>query len=370
MISLRQLIDARVQFGHVTSQASPKMRDYVWGIRNKVSLIDVSKTARNLEAAASFLESVAAEGKQVLWVGTKRAAQDTISQVAERLNMPKVTHRWVGGTLCNYEQVRKSNKKLQRYEEILSKADQGLAYTKKELSVIQKAAGRLEKVVGGMRDLAWPPGAVVLVDIGRARAALREAAKVGVPVVALVDTNHDPSLVDWVIPANDDAPSSIDLIVNYLGDAVERGMAVAKEASAQAKKEAAEHKAAAAAKAKEKAQASGGKNKDAEVAVSEKGQSTKSPSRPTAKKSTASPAKSSPVAKAASKQVDKQADKKPAAKTSAVKSKVTTEKAPAAGSKAKASDTAKASAKSSGKPEVKKTTPVAKTTAKTKADSA
>lgn len=227
MISLRQLVEAGVQFGHVVSKRSPRMDEYIWGVRNRVHLIDVSKTALQLEKAGQYLEKVASQGKQILWVGTKKIAQDPVRQAATESGMPYVDHRWVGGTLSNHAQVKKSLTKLLRYEEILANPERYPYYTKKELNVISKTAGRLEKLIGGIRGLKWPVGAIVLVDIGRAASALKEAVGAGVPIVALVDTDCDPSLVDWVIPANDDAPASVNLLINYLGQFVKRGADIA-----------------------------------------------------------------------------------------------------------------------------------------------
>ena len=214
------------------------MDAYIWGNKNGVSLIDVSKTAHQLEKAAKFLESVASEGKQILWVGTKKPAQDIILATATSLNMPYVTHRWIGGTLSNYSQVTKSRTKLLHYEDVLARAEKFPFYTKKELNVIQKAVERLKKNVGGIRSLTWPVGAIVLVDILKERSALREAARMGVPVVALVDTNADPSLVDYVIPGNDDAPRAIKIVIEKLGEGAAKGAEVAE--TKQIEKDAAE----------------------------------------------------------------------------------------------------------------------------------
>jgi small subunit ribosomal protein S2 len=222
MMDFRKLVEAGVHFGHKKARWNPKMAPYIWGSRDNIHLIDVSKTARQLEQAAKFLESVAAEGKTILWVGTKKAAQKTIAEAAEHLDEPYVTHRWIGGTLTNHSQVKKSITKLLHLEDVLKKAD-GSHYTKKEIVTLQKNAERLEKNVGSIRDFKWPVGAVVLVDVKKEQTALREAASINVPVVGLVDTNSNPSLVDYVIPTNDDAPKAIALIVNYLADAVERG---------------------------------------------------------------------------------------------------------------------------------------------------
>jgi small subunit ribosomal protein S2 len=227
MINFRELVKKGVHFGHKTSRWCPKMAPYLWGVKNKTHLIDVSKTAYQAEKAAQFLEQVAARGEIILWVGTKKAAQDTIHAVANELNLPFVTHRWIGGTLSNYAQVKKSVTKLLHYEDVLARADQFSNYTKKELNVIQKMVMRLEKSIGGLRKLVWPVGAVVLVDVQKEQSALLEASQMRIPVVAIVDTNGDPSLVDYVIPGNDDAPQSISYLLDYLKEAVARGRVVA-----------------------------------------------------------------------------------------------------------------------------------------------
>ena len=220
------LIKSGIHWGHQKSRRNPKMDPYIWGSKNGVSLIDVSKTAYQLDKAAKFLESVAAAGETILWVGTKKPAQDIMYSTAITLNMPYVTHRWIGGTLSNYSQVTKSRTKLLHYEDVLARSEKFPFYTKKELNVIQKAVERLKKNVGGIRSLTWPIGAIVLVDILKERSALKEAARMGVPIVALVDTNADPSLVDYVIPGNDDAPKAIKLVIDYLSQAVAKGMTV------------------------------------------------------------------------------------------------------------------------------------------------
>jgi len=229
MIDLKELIKAGVHFGHQTWRWCPKMKPYIWGSRNSVHLIDVSKTARAVERAAKFLEEVAASGKPILWVGTKKPAQKAVLDVATKLDSPYVTHRWIGGTLTNYPQVKKSITKLLHLEDVLAKVDEHM-YTKKERGRMQKMVDRSIKNVGGIRTLRWPVGALVVVDARRENTAIREAVVAGVPVVALVDTNTDPSLVTHVIPANDDIPRSISLLLGYLGDAVERGKAKAKPA--------------------------------------------------------------------------------------------------------------------------------------------
>lgn len=226
MVDLKELIAAGVHFGHQTWRWNPKMKPYIWGSKNGVHLIDVSKTAFLLEKAARFLEEVASSGKPILFVGTKKAARQPVAEIAQKFDIPFVTHRWIGGTLTNYPQVKKSITKLLHYEDILEKSDQH-SYTKKELGVFRKAVERSLKNIGGIRKLSWPIGAVFVVDVKKEHTAIREAVAAGVPIVGIIDTNGDPSPVDYAIPANDDISRSIEIIVNYLADAVARGKAVA-----------------------------------------------------------------------------------------------------------------------------------------------
>ncbi len=233
MIDFRKLVEAGVHFGHQRSRKCPKMDSYIWGIKNDTLLIDVSKTAQCLEKAATFLEGVASQGKPILWVGTKKPAQESIFSTATHLKMPYVSHRWIGGTLSNYGQVKKSITKMLHFEDVVAKTEQYPHYTKKEINLFQNQIDRLQKNVGGIRGLTWPVGALVLVDIVKEHSALKEAVTMGVPVVALVDTNSDPSLVDYVIPANDDAPRSIKLVIDYLAQAAARGKERAGQIAAQ-----------------------------------------------------------------------------------------------------------------------------------------
>lgn len=240
MIDFRLLVKAGVHFGHQKMRWCPKMEQYIWGYKNNVYLIDVSKTASQLEKASLFLHEVASQGKSILWVGTKKAARDIIQETATGLGMPYVVHRWIGGTLSNNSQVKKSVTKLLHYEDILAKTDSFSHHTKKELNVFKKMVDRLAKNIGGIRTLGWPVGAIVIVDVRKEHSALKEAASMGVPVVAIVDTNSDPSLVDYVIPANDDAPRSIKVLTDYLAESVNEGK---KKAAARKVEQAAERKA-------------------------------------------------------------------------------------------------------------------------------
>lgn len=226
MIDFRQLIDAGLHFGHQKSRWCPKMKPFIWGHRGGIHLIDVSKTAQALQKTASFLESIVARGETVLWVGTKKSAKDIVGQVGQALDMPYVNYRWVGGTITNFHQVKKAVTKLLHYEDILKKsADDSNVYTKKELVRFQKMAERLRRSVGGLKSLTMPIGAIVLIDVKKEQTALFEANVGNVPVVGLVDSNSDPSGIDYIIPGNDDSAKGISFVLNYLKDAVQKGLA-------------------------------------------------------------------------------------------------------------------------------------------------
>ena len=218
-----ELVKAGVHFGHQKSRWCPKMKQYIWGYKNGVHLINVALTADHLYKAEKFLETITAEGKTVLWVGTKKAASKTIVEIGKRLNQPFVNHRWLGGTLLNWSQVKKSLTRLLHYEDILAKSEANPFYTKKELNLYRKTADKLEKTVGGIRKLMLPVGAIVIVDVSKEQSAVKEAALMGVPVVGIVDTNSDPSEIDYVIPGNDDSVQAVSLLLNRLAGAVERG---------------------------------------------------------------------------------------------------------------------------------------------------
>lgn len=218
---IKGMLQAGVHFGHKTSRWSPKMRPYIWGSSNKVHLIDVSKTAFLLGHAGAFLKSVAMQGGVFLWVGTKRPAQDIVKKTAESLKMPYIINRWVGGTLSNYNQVKKAVTRLLYLRDVLDKPTGN--YKKKEMVMIQKEVARLEKNVGGIIDLQYPPAAVIVVDAKREYSAIKEASSLGVPVIGLVDTNTDPEGINYVIPANDDSPKSIAFIMNYLETCAREG---------------------------------------------------------------------------------------------------------------------------------------------------
>jgi len=243
-VDVRKLIEAGVHFGHQRSKWCPKMKPYIWGERNKTHLIDLFKTATQLEKASEFLHAIVASGKQVLFLGTKRAAQDIIKKAGTETKMPYVDHRFVGGTLTNWSQVRKSLTRLLHLEDVLAKSKEAQFYTKKELSVYNKMVFKLERYVGGLRNLSFNDlGAIVVVDVEKERSAILEAAAMNVPIVALVDTNTDPSLIDYVIPANDDSPQAIEAVFSHLQDAVQSALVAAEKAKSEKRQAAAEKKA-------------------------------------------------------------------------------------------------------------------------------
>ena len=240
-VDFRDLVQARVHFGHRTTRWCPKMAPFIWGHKNHIHLINVAKTAVCLDNAAQFIQKIAQEKKQILWVGTKKVASQVIEDTAKRLDDPYVSNRWIGGTVTNFSQVKKSVTKLKHFEDILEKSSE-FSYTKKELNKIQKTVEKLRANVSGIADLIYPISAIVVVDVRKESAAIREAVNAGIPVVALVDTNADPSDIDYVIPANDDAVSSVTFIINYLANAAQIGKDHAKKAAAEKKEQEASEK--------------------------------------------------------------------------------------------------------------------------------
>lgn len=221
-LDLKQMLEAGVHFGHRTSRWSPKMRPFIWGAKNKVHLIDVAKTAMLLERAGKFLKEVTSNGGKVLFVGTKKAAQDIVLSAATNTGMPYVINRWVGGTLSNYEQVKKAVTRLLHMRDILQKST--AHFKKKEISMIQKEVARLEKNVGGIVDFDYPPAALVVVDAKKEHSAIKEASCLNIPIIALVDTNTDPDGISHIVPANDDSPKAILFVMQFLEAQIAEGV--------------------------------------------------------------------------------------------------------------------------------------------------
>jgi small subunit ribosomal protein S2 len=271
-IDLKAMLKAGVHFGHRTSRWSPKMRPFIWGAKNKIHLIDVSKTAFLLERAGTMMKDLAATGGVFLFVGTKKAAQETVQKTATALGMPYVIHRWVGGTLSNYEQVKKAITRLMHLRDVVGKST--TTYKKKEIGMIQKEIMRLEKNIGGIIELDYPPAGIVVIDAKKEQSAVKEASRLGIPVIGLVDTNTDPDGVSYIIPSNDDSPKAISFVLEYLEARVQEGKALFAdkraaelEAKRAAKAEAAKNEKPASIVAMENAAAQADKKKTVKAAA-------------------------------------------------------------------------------------------------------
>ena len=219
---LLDMLEAGVHFGHERSKRNPKMEQYIFVQRNRVAIIDLERTQQALQRAVEFLQRLTSvAGREVLFIGTKRQARDIVRRHAEAASMPYVTKRWLGGTLTNFKTIQKSIEKL---DELKKKVESPsfATMTKKEKAVTHKEIERLEEVLEGIHGMRSLPAAIVVVGSHDERLAVREANRVGIPVVGITDTNADPDLVDYPIPANDDAVRSIDLLVGTLAEAVQQ----------------------------------------------------------------------------------------------------------------------------------------------------
>ncbi|MEN9447954.1 MAG: ribosomal protein [Bacteroidota bacterium] len=240
-ISQQEMLDAGVHFGHLKKKWNPKMLPYIFMERKGIHIIDLNKTQEKLEEAAAVFRSISKSGRKILFVATKKQAKDIVQEAAKQVNMPFVTERWLGGMLTNFVTIRKSIKKKQNIEKMLG--DGALNnITKKERLMLGRQQQKLDKVLGGIENLPRIPAALFLVDISHEHIALAEAKNLGIKTIGVVDTNSDPTKVDFAIPANDDATKSIQLITNYLVEAIKEGLAERKkdkeEADAKAEPEA------------------------------------------------------------------------------------------------------------------------------------
>lgn len=245
VVSMKQLLEAGVHFGHQTRRWNPKMSKYIYVERNGIHIIDLQKTVKKLEEAYAFIREVSAEGGEVLFVGTKKQAMDSVREEAIRAGMPYVNARWLGGMLTNFETIKKRIKRLEQLKTM--EADGTFALLpKKEVIKLQLEAEKLEKFIGGISGLKKQPAALFIVDPRKEKIAVAEAHKLGIPIVAIVDTNCDPDEVDYVIPGNDDAIRAVRLIAGAMADAViegrqgESNAPVAEEAAEEVAEEAAE----------------------------------------------------------------------------------------------------------------------------------
>ncbi len=228
VVTMKELLEAGVHFGHQTRRWNPKMKPYIFGSRNGIHIIDLQKTVQLMDVAYNFVRDTVAEGKDILFVGTKKQAQEAIQEEATRCGMFYVNHRWLGGTLTNFKTIRKSIEKLKKLERLEEGTEfQGL--TKKELIKLMKKREKLRRNLGGIKDMEKLPGGLFIVDPKREEIAVREARKLGIPIVAIVDTNCDPDLIDYVIPGNDDAIRAIKLFSSKIADAVLEGKQLREE---------------------------------------------------------------------------------------------------------------------------------------------
>src|SRR5690554_1120176 len=222
-VTLRRLLEAGVHFGHQTRFWNPKMAPYIFGERNKIHIINLEKTLPLFHEATEFVRKLVADGGVVLFVGSKRAARQAIAEEATRCGMPYVSQRWLGGMLTNFKTIRQSIKRLKDLEEITQGG--GSEFTKKELLTLSRERDKLQRALGGIKDMDSLPDAVFIIDVGHEEIAVKEARKLGVPVVAVVDTNCSPEGIDYPIPGNDDAMRAIHLYAAGIADAVLAGKA-------------------------------------------------------------------------------------------------------------------------------------------------
>ena len=222
-VSMREMLEAGVHFGHQTRFWNPKMAPYIYGHRNKIHIINLEKTLPAFENALKFIRSLAAKRGTILMVGTKRQAREVIAAEAQRCGMPYVDQRWLGGMLTNFKTVKGSLKKL---KDMQAQKDSGtLAVIKKEALMFERELVKLEKDIGGIQDMAALPDAIFVIDVGYHKIAIAEANKLGIPVIGVVDTNHSPIGIDYVIPGNDDSAKAVALYAKAVADAVLEGKA-------------------------------------------------------------------------------------------------------------------------------------------------
>ena len=228
IINMKQLLESGVHFGHQTRRWNPKMKPYIFGARNGIHIIDLQKTVRLIKIAYDFIARTVSEGYPVLFVGTKKQAHESIVEESERCGMFYVVNRWLGGTLTNFQTIKKSIARLKELERM--KEDGSInRYTKKEILKMDKELDKLEKNLGGIKNMDELPGAVFVVDPKREKIAVKEAKKLGIPVVAIADSNCDPDEIDFLIPGNDDAIRAIRLICSKIADACIEGHNLAEQ---------------------------------------------------------------------------------------------------------------------------------------------
>jgi small subunit ribosomal protein S2 len=236
-VTMRQMLEAGVHFGHQTRFWNPKMAPFIFGERNKIHIINLEKSLPMAREAYAFVKATVADGGKVLFVGTKRSARDVVREEAERCNMPFVNHRWLGGMLTNFKTIKQSIKRLKELEAMDADGSMSARFHKKEALTLRREKEKLERSLGGIKDLSGLPDALFVVDTGHEKIAVAEAKKLGIPVIGVVDTNNDPQYVDYVIPGNDDAIRAVQLYVQGASAAILEGRAAAATAAATGRSE-------------------------------------------------------------------------------------------------------------------------------------
>jgi small subunit ribosomal protein S2 len=222
-INIQDLLEAGVHFGHLRSKWDPQMAPYIFMEKNGIHLIDLNKTARKMEEAAAAMRNIARSGRKILFVATKKQAKEIVTEAAKRVGMPYVTDRWLGGMLTNFATVRKSIKKMSNIDKMVADGTV-LTMAKRERLMLMREREKLERMLGGINDLTRLPAALFIIDIKKEHIAVAEAHKLNLTSFGIVDTNANPNIVDYAIPANDDATKSIALITNYIANAIEEGL--------------------------------------------------------------------------------------------------------------------------------------------------
>ena len=232
VVNMKQLLESGVHFGHQTKRWNPKMETYIFTERNGIYIIDLQQTVKLIDKAYNFVKEQAAEGKKVLFVGTKRQAQETIKKEAERCGMPYVNQRWLGGMLTNYHTIKK---RIDRLDELEEMEEEGIfeVLPKKEVIELNKEHDKLERFLGGIRNMNGLPDVIFITDAKKEDIAVKEAIKLDIPIVSILDTNCDPDLIDYVIPGNDDAIRAVKLITSVISDAVLAGKQGSQEQKAK-----------------------------------------------------------------------------------------------------------------------------------------
>ncbi|NDK31262.1 30S ribosomal protein S2 [Nesterenkonia haasae] len=229
VVTMRQLLDSGVHFGHQTRRWNPKMKRYIFTERNGIYIVDLQQSLSYIDRAYEFVKQTVAHGGSVLFVGTKKQGQEAIAEQATRVGQPYVNHRWLGGMLTNFQTVSKRVQRMKELEEIDFEDVAGSGHTKKELLLLRRELDKLQANLGGIRNMTKTPSAMWIVDTNKEHLAVDEAQKLGIPVIAILDTNCDPDEVDYPIPGNDDAIRSVDLLTRVVADAVADGLIAREE---------------------------------------------------------------------------------------------------------------------------------------------